>query len=387
MHLEQRVHAEQVKVVFGQTMTAAIGNPLAGLLLMWMLWDLVGHGTLLVWCSALAVTSAARAGANVFFRRRDDDTAMLGWGRLYTLMAFLQGSVWAFAWLRFIPAGDPIQLVIATTWMMGLSASAVSAYSVNLVAMLAFFFPVVLPGTIHLFVIGGKLGVSLGMALSLYTIIVIRAVVPVNRSMIDSIRLNFELEAEIDERKKAEQRLIEISKLDGLTGLANRNHFDTVLEEEFRRAKRAEYPISLILMDLDYFKAYNDTYGHPAGDTCLQRVSATIGRAAKRPGDVAARYGGEELALVLPGANADNAAAVAESIRADIEGLGIPHGASDVAEVAVVTTSSGVATIVPDRSAEPAMLVQLADEALYRAKREGRNRVVRSCDGGIARKL
>ncbi len=205
---------------------------------------------------------------------------------------------------------------------------------------------------------------------------VIRAMLPVTRSMLDAIRLNFELEDEIEERKKVEQKLREMSLRDGLTGLSNRRHFDDAMENEFRRAQRNSYPLSLILMDIDYFKAFNDTYGHLEGDDCLQRISRSIEKALKRPADLAARYGGEELAVILPNTDFDSARDVAEALREDVQALEIPHEGSDLADCSFVTISSGVATSKPERDAKPADLIERADGALYQAKRDGRNRIV-----------
>ncbi|MBF0424781.1 MAG: diguanylate cyclase [Magnetococcales bacterium] len=179
---------------------------------------------------------------------------------------------------------------------------------------------------------------------------------------------------------------------DGLTGIANRRTFDETLDVEWRRAARRQEVLSLLLLDVDYFKRFNDIYGHPAGDECLRAVAGVLAATAKRPGDLAARYGGEEFAVLLP--NTDKAAAmvIAEGLCAHIRHLGIPHAQSEVA--AYVTISVGTASMVvpctdqperPIRCPEcvaytqcmdgPAALVRAADQGLYLAKTSGRNRV------------
>ena len=175
---------------------------------------------------------------------------------------------------------------------------------------------------------------------------------------------------------EANQRLERLSALDPLTGLANRRRFDEVLDVEWRRGSRTGGPISLVLFDLDFFKPYNDTQGHLAGDECLRRVTQVLAGAFGRAGDLVARYGGEEFVALLPGLSEDDSAALAERLRAGVEALGIPHGGSSVAPV--VTISAGVATVVADERGTPAAAVAAADRALYQAKRGGRNRVVRA---------
>lgn len=178
---------------------------------------------------------------------------------------------------------------------------------------------------------------------------------------------------DITERKLAQDMLQRLSSIDGLTGIANRRYFDQYLEREWRRGVRSSTPFSLVMCDIDYFKAYNDTYGHQGGDDCLKKVAATIKSTLKRPGDLVARYGGEEFVIVMPETNVNGAAVLAESLRAGVEALGIAHANSQVNKC--VTISLGVATIVPSLDSSPEELLSSADKALYRAKKEGRNRV------------
>jgi diguanylate cyclase (GGDEF)-like protein len=161
---------------------------------------------------------------------------------------------------------------------------------------------------------------------------------------------------------------------DGLTGLANRRCFNETIEREFRRATRYGQALSLIMMDIDLFKTFNDQYGHPAGDACLRAVSTAVQDALRRPGDLAARYGGEEIAVLLPGTDVAGAVQIVEDMQAAIRSLAIPHAASPYG---VVTLSAGVASWRPGRRiASWASLVEAADAALYAAKARGRNTFV-----------
>jgi diguanylate cyclase (GGDEF)-like protein len=164
------------------------------------------------------------------------------------------------------------------------------------------------------------------------------------------------------------------SYVDGLTGIANRRYFDVALDRELRRAQRLGGSLSLLLTDIDSFKAYNDHFGHQAGDTCLSAVAQALAGRLKRPADVAARYGGEEFAAILPDTDAVQARKLAEGIREYVASLNLPHAPTAVRPY--VTLSIGVASLEKGRLDDAAALIEAADKALYAAKRGGRDRVV-----------
>jgi diguanylate cyclase (GGDEF)-like protein len=175
------------------------------------------------------------------------------------------------------------------------------------------------------------------------------------------------------------QELESQSYTDGLTGIANRRNFDSYLEDEFRRAKRSVTPLSLIMLDVDYFKNYNDNYGHQKGDQVLIQVASALSSVINRSGDLLARYGGEEFAAILSNTHAEGAYRMAEEMRSIVEAQAIEHGYSKVAKC--ITISLGVATLIPTLDSSPSRLIDAADRALYQAKASGRNRVV--ADSGI----
>ena len=184
------------------------------------------------------------------------------------------------------------------------------------------------------------------------------------------------LEVRVAERtealEKANETLARLAALDGLTGIPNRRSFDQFLLQEWRLATRNATRLSCIMLDIDHFKGYNDTYGHQAGDECLTQVAKALQATVARPTDLVARYGGEEFGIILPNTDTSGARVIAERMRLQVEQLGIPHSGSSVADC--VTLSLGVATL---ESAElsPEDLLQAADQALYQAKRRGRNQV------------
>jgi diguanylate cyclase (GGDEF)-like protein/PAS domain S-box-containing protein len=178
---------------------------------------------------------------------------------------------------------------------------------------------------------------------------------------------------DMTEHKNAQIALQQLAALDGLTNIPNRRSFDEKLSFEWRRALRKNEPLSLILADVDFFKRYNDHYGHQGGDECLKAVSAIFKQHIFRVADMAARYGGEEFAVILPGTELDDAIKVAERIRSNVEAMAMPHAKSDVSPW--VTLSLGVACIYPNEANQSNTVISLADQALYLAKGNGRNRV------------
>lgn len=181
---------------------------------------------------------------------------------------------------------------------------------------------------------------------------------------------------EREARTKAEQLLQEQADLDGLTGVPNRRRFDEYLAQEWKRAARDKSPLLLMMMDIDYFKLFNDTYGHLEGDECLKKVAEILGGCMRRPADMVARYGGEEFVCLLPETSLEGALQVAECFNERLRAEGIAHENSTVSPF--VTISTGIAMLQPVHDGDPKQLVELADRHLYRAKEEGRNRVV--CD-------
>jgi len=199
------------------------------------------------------------------------------------------------------------------------------------------------------------------------------------KRLINQIKLRAQAQQKL---LSAREKLVEMNKTlqkmaleDGLTGVANRRQFDVTLANEFNRAKRERHSLGLLMIDVDHFKKYNDTYGHPAGDVCLQKIGKLI--KMNRPGDLSARYGGEEFAILLPNTDLKGAISVAEKICADVRALNIPHGKNPTG---IVTVSVGVQATVPTKTCNLLDLVSAADKALYTAKARGRNQVCSADD-------
>jgi diguanylate cyclase (GGDEF)-like protein/PAS domain S-box-containing protein len=192
-----------------------------------------------------------------------------------------------------------------------------------------------------------------------------------------SERKQMEQELQLNQVRLEEnnQLLQKISTEDGLTLIPNRRFFDDFLHNEWKRAARDKYPISLVMIDIDFFKPFNDIYGHQSGDECLKKVAKAIQKVLHRPADIVSRYGGEEFVVVLPETEGPGAFKISEEIRKQIELLHVEHSGNTVSSY--VTASLGVDTMMPDESLkDPKLLIRRADKALYEAKNQGKNRVV-----------
>lgn len=183
-------------------------------------------------------------------------------------------------------------------------------------------------------------------------------------------QFNSRLRQQLEENRRLQDELHALTIIDPLTGLHNRRHFDVVFATEWERARRDHTPLAVLFLDVDDFKPYNDRHGHRAGDDCVAAVGKTVAQSLQRPADLAARYGGDEFVVLLPGADADGALDVARRMVAAIRALDIPHGASPLGRV---TASIGVAQLVPGPNHTPAELLERADRALYAAKQAGRD--------------
>ena len=214
---------------------------------------------------------------------------------------------------------------------------------------------------------------------SIGVLILVAMLAWLGKRLVNQIKLRAQAQQKL---LSAREQLVEMNKTlqkmaleDSLTGVANRRQFDVTLANEFNRAKRESRPLALLMIDVDHFKKYNDTYGHPAGDVCLQKIGKVI--QMNRPGDLSARYGGEEFAILLPNTDLKGAVNVAEKICADVRSLNIPHGKNPTG---IVTISVGAQSIVPTKNCNLMDLVSAADKALYTAKARGRDQVCSSDD-------
>jgi diguanylate cyclase (GGDEF)-like protein len=362
----------QIAQSFRQLPISLIVNLANGLILVVVLWDAVPASTLLTWSGLLAAVTGGRFLTLRAFRNAAPNTESdhAVWVKYFVAGACAAGVVWGLSGiLLFHPSSFPHQIVLAFV-LGGMVAGAVPLLSSVDRAYWCFAIPVVVPIAIRMMWVGDRIHLIMGLMMTIFGLAMLATSAQVNRLFRDSERLRRELFSSIE----VERALEYLVRLDSLTGIPNRRLFEEELGKEWARAKRDQEPLALITADIDHFKEYNDHYGHPAGDLCLVEVAQAMYHALSRPGDVAARIGGEEFAILLPQTDLDGAISVAEQIRERVLALNLLHEASPVARQ--VTLSFGVSSSDLASGPSPAELIRTSDIALYEAKRCGRNRIV-----------
>jgi diguanylate cyclase (GGDEF)-like protein len=403
-----------------QTPVALCGGAFVSLSASGYYWWLTGQVFYLYWLLVAAVVMAFRLVLFLRFAAHHRNTLAgkatesVNWQRLQTLGFALAASTWAVIGLYVefsLPFADAAFVYVCLAVMV--AGSVASTASVSPRMFLVFSSITLLPLALVLLVSLVPKKVALGLACIGFFAFSLRATHRIaeifegfvtsgliNEQLLRDLRqeqrqvlkLNEQLRHDIEIRTQTEQqlraqkqraeslaeKLYELSSIDGLTGIPNRRYFDEHFAEEWSRALRGQTILSLIICDIDYFKDFNDQYGHLMGDDCLKAVASALDLHARRAGDVVTRFGGEEFAIILPGISLQDAMLLANQMREAIKALGISHGGSQVSDL--VTISMGVASTVPSRDSEPEALLRQADEALYRAKHRGRDQVVSAED-------
>ncbi|MDA0824469.1 MAG: GGDEF domain-containing protein, partial [Proteobacteria bacterium] len=303
--------------------------------------------------------------------------------------------MWGFAPLASGTSFHDLSFILAVSWVLIVVIGGVNAFHADPIATAALALPATVPSLLTLIANQDRASfavvVAIGLTYAHVTVGNIRArralhielsLKAENLALLQKYETQARLASEEIERRlhnerelrAARHRAEQLSSRDSLTGIANRRYFDEQLESELARAFRAQKPVSIVLLDIDCFKQFNDTLGHSAGDDCLAEIGEVLGNFARRSGDTAARFGGEEFVLLLPGSEDCAAREIAEQLKQAIVDRGIMHPASGVSDR--VTASFGVATLTPSVDHTPRQLIEAADKALYSDKKAGRNRVV-----------
>lgn len=324
------------------------------------LWPVSDPRRLLVWLGAVILTSGMRLYVARTHSLPERTMLMPGhWANIHLPVTILVGIAWGSAGLLLFPADAFPQQILLILMTGATAASALpmyialpSAYGIYLLCIFG-------PLTARLFLDDEKAFHVMAGMLPVFAGSLWITAHSMHISLMESLSLHFKFES--------------MANLDGLTQIPNRRHFDMALTSEWNRAARSGTPLSVILIDVDKFKVYNDTYGHQEGDACLQRVARALSDNLRRAGDMVARYGGEEFVLLLHQTPRDEGVLMAERLRAAVERLGIEHSGVDGG---VVTISVGGATCIPEPQGQEQSLLRAADDSLYQAKRTGRNRVV-----------
>lgn len=376
---DDRLKGRCIELVLAQANSAFFSSGLAGVILVVVFWGRVSYLLMLFCVAAYVVVAAFRVCLGRAYRRASEKLNPDRWFGFYAVCVFLSGLVWGVFLLLLSSGEEGGYAAVLMVTFTALLAAAVTAYSVSFPLYICFSFPVVFPFVVSLAVGGQELhGVIAAIILCWYLFMVSTA----RRFSESAMRAlgyqyeNVELVAELESQNRRAERLADellvLSNTDALTGLHNRRFFNMQISKEWARALRTGEFLSIVIADIDHFKAFNDSLGHLEGDRCIAAVAGVLRGAVREGTDFAVRYGGEEFALVLANTRPEEAERLANRLRSKVEALAVVHPGDGV-----VTASFGVAGGVPRDEDKVEAFIDRADKALYKAKKLGRNGVVK----------
>lgn len=332
------------------------------------------HGSidLIWWWAALAVLTLLRHNhARRVLRTGINEHNAAKLSAWFTAGAGVEGLMWGVSFLLVAYSIGGQAMVFMGCAVAGISVAALTTMSAGRFAFPVFLAGISVPVLLTMSTAVHGDGASVGAMVVLFGLNLALANLHLHAANTAEIHMQFEQRATVKALAEANHRIEVMSRTDALTGLANRREFDDRLEIEWLRSERGGEPVGMVMLDIDWFKAFNDAGGHPAGDECLRRVAMAMRATVHRPSDLVARFGGEEFVVLLPGTSEAGALEVAEQIRSAIERLEL---ARPDTRGSVVTLSAGAASMIASQAEGSASLIEAADRAMYLAKSRGRNR-------------
>ena len=393
--------AELLKVSHRMLPAAIRVGLVLGLTISWLYYPVAPKPMLFSWLGCLIGFSLLRYLSLRHIASNDfKDSEAHQYTRRYTVTAFLLGSTWAS--LAFLlPYVSAEERVLIFVLLISIAGGALNSMTGHFISYYCYALPIVITLILHAFFLPGMVWQLLGILGIVYSLYMTVAAWRMHNNLKENIVLRYdaqasnealektkqELSAELANRKAADKQLQsvmheleqavthleQLAAIDELTGIPNRRSFDAAIAREWNRARREQTSIALLMIDVDFFKNYNDLYLHQQGDEALKKVAQALRQFAQRPGDTAARYGGEEFALILVDPTVDYLSKTAEKLRVHIQGLEIKHEASSAADF--LTVSIGTAMSQAPNNDDYSALISAADKALYEAKQAGRNQV------------
>jgi diguanylate cyclase (GGDEF)-like protein len=393
--------AEQLRISYRQLPTAIRLGLLLGLAIAWFFYSRIPDNVIFTWLACLFAASLARLfslrhiSSDNFSKKEATRYAFR-----YALTGFLLGSTWA-SMAFLLPYVGTEERILIFVVLISITGGTLTTTAGHVISFYSYSYPILIAYAAHAFLLNGDIWTIIGVMTMVYGVYMTIAGWKLYNSLRESITLRYswqeiadvlettrqELNIELESRTVAEDKLKsvmgeleqavnhleQLAAIDELTGIPNRRTFDAAIAREWNRARREQTSIALLMIDVDFFKNYNDLYLHQQGDEALKQVAQTLRQFAQRPGDSAARYGGEEFALILANPTADYVKKIAERLRRNIQDLQIKHEGSDTSEF--LTVSVGTALCSAPKNDDYSVLISDADSALYEAKHAGRNQV------------
>jgi diguanylate cyclase (GGDEF)-like protein len=375
------LYVERVKSLYQRSMAVIPLNIVTSTILAAVLYGKVDSFRLFGWVLMIYILTFMRAAYAFWVIKRGDwENLTENFHTMYILGSLFAGILWIVMFFMFAFEVPESYLLFIIFVIGGMVIGAASSMATSPPAYFCYITPMIVPPAVIFLFEADLFGFAMSILLFITFFVLVASFLQNYRVYMQSLRLKIEkdhlihnLQHSNKELEDAYGKIIELSNTDELTGIANRRSFDINFKKEWGRALRSNLPLSFIMVDIDYFKAYNDTFGHQQGDRCLQMVVSAISDLVKRPGDSIARYGGEEFCVILPDTDLDGAKTLAEGMRHKVEDLKIPAADKTVSDY--VTISLGVSSILPDGKIVAEDLIYAADKALYLAKQHGRNRI------------
>lgn len=384
MEIDEWVLQEKIRMIYSNQTQSWLLSILASMLIAYLAIEADQYQRGIGWFGLFVVVTLLRTANTWQFCRKHERGEELDyslWFRRFYIYTFLAAASWCYGGILIGSQLDSLSQVYIFIVLLGVSAAAIPLLGVIQNVMLMFQVLTTIPYLVYISIMLGERGIILVFMFGLYLIGVVFAIHRMDGNLSESLGLQFEksrlastLTATNQELQFANEQLETMTLEDSLTGLNNRRYFEMKLESEWRRAVRDQSSLSLMVIDIDYFKLYNDTYGHAEGDNCLKCVASVLKSALHRPADVIARVGGEEFVVLLPGVVEEGATALAQQMQMQLKRAQLTHATSPLDEN--VTISIGIVSVVPSDQMTPLGLFKAADKALYSAKAKGRNQLV-----------
>ncbi len=375
IEINQWVYREKIKMLYGNFQQSWMLSLMVSALLAYLSTESGSFAIGVGWWLAFSFIILLRYLLVQKFCKSDIPLDMYQtWCKRFFGLAMLSGIAWGVGGFIIGSELDQVGHVFVLLILIGVSGGSIPLLGMHLPTMLAFQVPTVVPYMVWVAFHLENKGAVLVFISILFMLSATFAMKRLGKNVFETLRMKYEMEHMAEQLKFSNEKLEQLSLLDSLTQLNNRRYFDMQMDKEWKRAQRHQEVITLLMIDIDYFKLYNDHYGHSAGDKCLRTVASVLKSALHRPTDIMARFGGEEFVALLPGVDQPGAEKIARVMKTLLWQAAIAHEASPVSDY--VTMSIGIASVVPEPDTAPLCLLKSADKALYQAKAEGRDRIV-----------
>ena len=370
--LDKQIYTEQIRLLYAVPLTRPALHLISLIILLLIIKDYVNPFYAYTWALLLIGLNSYRCID--IYKTKKTPIELIDYKTLHKRYAFcagLLGALYGFGFVLFFDQLPILSHVYFLTVLALLTPAGLVSFTSDKLTYYLYIYLLMLPVIIRLFVVGQLEYFNFGICAIIFTIVGRSLFVWNHNVLTNAIQLKIENESLSNSLKSINERLTELSIIDELTQVANRRSLDDSLEKEWLRAKRMTAPISFLMIDIDYFKQYNDEFGHLKGDDCLIKVADYLKQNLNRSGDFIARYGGEEFCIIMPETDLNGAIQFAKNIQAGVRDLKIDNPGSEVSKY--LTVSIGVASVVPDSNDTYMDLIYTSDKALYKAKNDGRN--------------